>query len=242
MFRFAAGTYAINFDGASSITYGFMYFDVEERVTRVAEILKERAQLADHPMLAPLLLFETTRTSTADALRSISSRLYQVELSTGQHGWLQKHGQPNSGAIDFGKLTRELNGISMRASGCEYAADVHRLHIETFKKGLRDLPGWKSAAPEAKARREYTTRLLEEHLAYLTSLEQGGLALIGDLKRRIQAQLTVAYNFNLQRDSRVNLEVAIGSKRDSSAMKIIAILTTIFLPGTYVAVSRTMGT
>jgi phosphoglucomutase len=50
-------------------------------------------------------------------------------------------------------------------------------------------------------------------------------------------------NLITQQDSQVNLavareskEVAVASKQDSSAMKIIAFLTTIFLPGTYIAV------
>jgi hypothetical protein len=52
--------------------------------------------------------------------------------------------------------------------------------------------------------------------------------------------------FNLinQQDSRLNMDIAQDSKelaeasrRDSSAMKIIAVLTTLFLPGTFLAVS-----
>jgi hypothetical protein len=40
----------------------------------------------------------------------------------------------------------------------------------------------------------------------------------------------------LAKDSK---ELAAASKQDSSAMKIIAVLTTLFLPGTFVAVSLT---
>lgn len=46
-----------------------------------------------------------------------------------------------------------------------------------------------------------------------------------------------------QQDNNMNHEIAVDSKeiaaasrRDSSAMKIIAVLTTIFLPGTFIAV------
>jgi len=43
----------------------------------------------------------------------------------------------------------------------------------------------------------------------------------------------------MARDSK---EVAEASKRDSSAMKIIAVLTTLFLPGTFIAVSSNTST
>jgi hypothetical protein len=41
-------------------------------------------------------------------------------------------------------------------------------------------------------------------------------------------------NIGLAKDSK---EIAAASKRDSSAMKIVAVLTTAFLPGTFMAVS-----
>jgi hypothetical protein len=47
-------------------------------------------------------------------------------------------------------------------------------------------------------------------------------------------QADTEINIGLSKDSK---ELAAASKRDSSAMKIIAFLTTLFLPGTFVAVS-----
>jgi len=55
---------------------------------------------------------------------------------------------------------------------------------------------------------------------------------------------TQLFNLIAQADNDINIglskdtkELAVASKRDSSAMKIIAFLTTLFLPGTFVAVS-----
>lgn len=47
------------------------------------------------------------------------------------------------------------------------------------------------------------------------------------------AQSDSLINVSLAKDSR---EMAVASKQDSSAMKIIALLTTFFLPGTFIAV------
>jgi hypothetical protein len=45
------------------------------------------------------------------------------------------------------------------------------------------------------------------------------------------------YNFVALQEAKYSSRIAISSKRDSSAMKAIAVLTMIFLPGTFVAVS-----
>ncbi|KAK4224142.1 hypothetical protein QBC38DRAFT_486115 [Podospora fimiseda] len=67
------------------------------------------------------------------------------------------------------------------------------------------------------------------------------------IKDRLSAQQTVLFNLISQEDSRLNLgiasdskELAAASKRDSSSMKIIAILTTLFLPGTFISTLLSM--
>ncbi|KAJ9614633.1 hypothetical protein H2200_002770 [Cladophialophora chaetospira] len=61
-------------------------------------------------------------------------------------------------------------------------------------------------------------------------------------KRNIKSQSTVLFNLINQKDSRLNYsvarssrQIAVTSKRDSSAMKTISILTLVFLPGTFVS-------
>jgi len=45
------------------------------------------------------------------------------------------------------------------------------------------------------------------------------------------------YSFTAQIDNSINAKIAVSSARDSSAMKTLALVTTVFLPGTYIAVS-----
>ncbi|OCL06824.1 hypothetical protein AOQ84DRAFT_410114 [Glonium stellatum] len=68
------------------------------------------------------------------------------------------------------------------------------------------------------------------------------------LLNRMDMQLKVLYNLMQQRDSRISqniveqsTKIAVASKRDSSAMKAIAVLTMLFLPGTAVASIFSMG-
>ena len=67
---------------------------------------------------------------------------------------------------------------------------------------------------------------------------------IESLPRRISTQMSVLYNQIAQRDALVNLDIAKATRedsvimiQDSNAMKTIAVLTTLFLPGTFIAVS-----
>jgi hypothetical protein len=45
------------------------------------------------------------------------------------------------------------------------------------------------------------------------------------------------FNLLVQRDNKLNITVAAASQRDNTAMKTISIVTMVFLPGTYIAVS-----
>lgn len=66
---------------------------------------------------------------------------------------------------------------------------------------------------------------------------------IESLPRRIGTQITVLYNQIAQRlaeaarrENVIMTRIAKSSKDDSTAMKTIAILTTVFLPGTFISV------
>jgi len=57
----------------------------------------------------------------------------------------------------------------------------------------------------------------------------------------IQVQIQILYNLLAQQDNKVNIEIAAATKRDSIAMKAIAIVTMVFLPGAYIATLFSMS-
>jgi hypothetical protein len=63
---------------------------------------------------------------------------------------------------------------------------------------------------------------------------------IGSLPRRINTQMTVLYNQIAQRDAHANTAIADATKDDGTSMKTMAVLTTVFLLGAYIAVSFPM--
>lgn len=91
----------------------------------------------------------------------------------------------------------------------------------------------KRQSVDLRARMEFLSSTLEHAVIY------------GNFQTRLQAQQAVLFNLINQADTQINIglakdskELAAASKQDSSAMKIIAVLTTLFLPGTFVAVSH----
>ncbi|KAB8256651.1 hypothetical protein BDV32DRAFT_153049 [Aspergillus pseudonomiae] len=73
---------------------------------------------------------------------------------------------------------------------------------------------------------------LIEHNIYLAkSIEEHVLC----LQARMELQLDVLYSFVAQSDNRLNARLAASTGRDSTSMKILAFITTIFLPGTFIA-------
>ncbi|KAJ4860426.1 hypothetical protein T069G_05414 [Trichoderma breve] len=83
--------------------------------------------------------------------------------------------------------------------------------------------------------------MLDERIEFLLS-NMEHMCIMDGMKERMEAQQTVLFNLIAQADSLINVslaqdsrEMAVSSKQDSSAMKIIALLTTFFLPGTFIA-------
>ena len=58
---------------------------------------------------------------------------------------------------------------------------------------------------------------------------------IEELRARLQAQLDITKALVVQRDTLVQIDIAQASKRDAEYMQGIAVVTMIFLPGTFVA-------
>ena len=61
------------------------------------------------------------------------------------------------------------------------------------------------------------------------------------LKERVLSQIQVLYSVSAQTDNRLSARIAVSSGRDSTAMKTLAFITALFLPGTYIATLFSMS-
>ncbi|KAI9838488.1 MAG: hypothetical protein M1838_004562 [Thelocarpon superellum] len=85
-------------------------------------------------------------------------------------------------------------------------------------------------------------RMLQEHLSYLSTKCRNCLVRVESYDKRSGIALQAVSNLMMQKDNAINIEVAkdsksiaSASKRDGTAMKTIAIVTILFLPGTYIS-------
>ncbi|KAK0661118.1 hypothetical protein DIS24_g2832 [Lasiodiplodia hormozganensis] len=109
--------------------------------------------------------------------------------------------------------------------------------IELVSQQIPSITG--SASRERMERQSLDFEYLAE---YLRQSNSSIAASLGALQKRVEIQMSALYTLIGQRDSKLNLEMAhdsrrlaSASKRDSSSMKTIAVLTTVFLPGTFIA-------
>lgn len=83
-------------------------------------------------------------------------------------------------------------------------------------------------------------RDIKECIEYLDMAAQALRRQNGGSKERAEADIGVLYSIIAQLDNRLNAKISASSSRDSTAMKTLAFITTLFLPGTFVAVCGSM--
>ena len=95
--------------------------------------------------------------------------------------------------------------------------------------------------PERRASLFHASRELRDiakHMEFSSNSLQGFCA---NLKERILSQIQVLYSISAQTDNRLSARIAVSSGRDSTAMKTLAFITALFLPGTYIATLFSMS-
>ncbi|KAL2856817.1 hypothetical protein BJX68DRAFT_192049 [Aspergillus pseudodeflectus] len=124
------------------------------------------------------------------------------------------------------QLTRLL--FTARGPKWNYEAATQLIDIQKELLGSR---------AEAFGLSSEVLQMLEHNVSLAKSMEDHVLG----LQKRLELQLNVLYSFVAQTDNRLSARLAAVAGRDSTSMKILAFITTIFLPGSYVATLFSMN-
>lgn len=81
----------------------------------------------------------------------------------------------------------------------------------------------------------HASRELRSAANYMESSSNSMQGFCSNLKERVLSQIQVLYSVSAQTDNRLSARIAVSSGRDSTAMKTLAFITALFLPGTYIA-------
>lgn len=197
-----------------------------------------------HPMIIPVLLQEWQSVwNTMDYINYLSET-QSLEKQTGQSPWLKDAGEedPNPFDLDFQDVVGQLNRCSVDVQLSTNNGQQILAQLNNMRTAILELEEADSSDTEPSLHKASTS--LIRQIDYLIISRQSSLTDFSMLHQRLQIQLSVVYNFIAQRDNKLNVKiaknsiaVALESKRDSSSMMTIAVLTMVFLPATFVSVS-----
>ncbi|KAK3990647.1 hypothetical protein QBC44DRAFT_358303 [Cladorrhinum sp. PSN332] len=220
----------IKSDSNSNITTGYVLYGGSTSPDKILSRIKDEFPSNPHPFLVPMILWENSASKIANSIASQFFAVSELERETGFGYNHIRNNQADAGesskAVDIADRIKALG----KSTGVVIAT-IFNLQALSQKVGfvLKELQDDGSLAMRQRA--EFLKSALEEKLTECSMIE-----------KRLQAQQTVIYNMIAQQDSKANISIASdskalaeASKRDSSAMKIIAILTTMFLPGTFIS-------
>ncbi|KAL7820183.1 hypothetical protein V8C44DRAFT_346877 [Trichoderma aethiopicum] len=228
---------ALRYDPHTNVARGVLHFKPDVYNIRVFEKIIDQFIHCSHPLLLLLLAVELTCGEKMGHLMGHANALYGVEHQTG-HG-IGKIGGEAKERYDYRTLVRELGVIHSQyylslgtVTWCRISAEFLRAKLQHLQRVLPE---------ERRAELEVPCRMLDERIEFLLSNIECASVYNG-IKERMESQQTVLFNLIAQSDNLINVglakdskEMAVASKQDSSAMKIIALLTTFFLPGTFIA-------
>ena len=174
---------------------------------------------------------------------------------------IDKESKEKLKTLDFHPITQKLTGVTGTLGFCDmtFKSSQTALELVATMRGTLGL----SYVPVGTDRENETARALGRRIEYLQELITGSQALGDVLAARTKAQVQTVYSLIGQRDNKVNIETAIASReisaisllhntamkvlaeesrniailtrRDSTDMRIIAAVTLVFLPGTFIA-------
>lgn len=230
-----------------------------EEIEKLLRCLREsRAHIHD-PSLLPVFLLELRVHFFALLLEKRALGIEGIEYSTGmRHGFstdprkialADQERKFKAKTLDFDPITQKLTGVTGTLSFCDMTFSSSKRALELIIKMRAEIGLLESRPSKNHARGPTISDPLGRRIDYLGELIHGSQAYGAVLSARTKAQVQTVYSMIGQRDNRVNIEtaaasreiaedsrrVAILTRKDSLDMRIIAGVTLIFLPGTFMA-------
>ncbi|KAI0892849.1 hypothetical protein F4806DRAFT_499678 [Annulohypoxylon nitens] len=220
-----------------------------DEISRILLKVKQRANKKQgnrHPMFLLYCLLESHDLITGEKLSRVSDSVENVDeelareldqkesLEDGgdrkpanQNIWhrLVRRKLKNAGnsrqkgthGCDFGQLSRNLHQARMDLVELDRRSQFEKIVLDAFQTDLKD----------------YTD--LNQQVNSLRTSSARQRSSIESLPKTIESQRSLLYSLIARRDATLQYRLAKETSRDSKAMKTLAIITIIFLPGTFVS-------
>ncbi|KAL6823922.1 hypothetical protein V8C40DRAFT_246843 [Trichoderma camerunense] len=228
---------ALRYDPQTNITCGIFYIALKNISFAKFEKMPEQFMNCSHPLLLPLLAVEKTFEAKANHLWMNLRDLKNIEEMTGYGLSVSENATDSQN--DYRVLVKGLGKLQSQLYLALATINSSRYMALFLRQKIQHLNG--VIPKECQQKLAPACHMLDERIEFLLS-NMEHMCIMDGMKERMEAQQTVLFNLIAQADSLINVslaqdsrEMAVASKQDSSAMKIIALLTTFFLPGTFIA-------
>ncbi|KAI9795725.1 MAG: hypothetical protein M1835_005288 [Candelina submexicana] len=224
-------------DFSSNLTTAYLGYEMTFDIDMALQYLLSSTAHACHPFLVPLVVLDVRMRGISMGMFGTKTRMLNLDRAVGMVDLPVSDPNYSAKNLDYDELNRELVNINsilldgvLDSNGLMYDSVVAAFNkVENALSKSRVI--WEEESQPLRLRID----LLEDRIKTL-KLEHNRYA------SKLQLQSSVLYNLIAQRDNRLNISVAAdsrriaaASKRDSSAMKTISVMTVVFLPGTYIA-------
>ncbi|KAL3445797.1 hypothetical protein BJX65DRAFT_309500 [Aspergillus insuetus] len=209
---------SITYDHKSAVTYALLLGCTESQQGFLHKQMTSLPMLARHPLLLPVLFAEYQHTFLNDRnLGAADTGVFQPMPSRSTAKTARKT-----------DITNEVLGIIQIAAYRETYCETLAVMIDCIQISIDALNKHQArSAPAHESIRE-AGQILSASVQFTKRKSQVLLSDFRFIEKRAQAQMTAVYNHIAQ-------QIATTSKRDTSAMKAIALLTMFFLPPTFAA-------
>ncbi|KAH8902602.1 hypothetical protein BR93DRAFT_972334 [Coniochaeta sp. PMI_546] len=195
-------------------------------------------KIASHPLLLPSLLTLHNSYLLQEQIGALWNELVQAETASGRTAVPDPDAPPNP-LIDIADaadsaITKMVLGISQLS--ILWTSETKELlqTIDLIRKSIGDVSkrnsgvDSQSGGPMICEVQQAAVGQLRELLSFTADRANSTLWNFEFLAQRAEAQTNAIYNFAAR-------EIAVATKHDSAAMKAIAVMTILFLPGTFFA-------
>lgn len=222
-----------SYDCTSNITTGYLVSGLP--IKEWVDEMRIKFRTIPHPMTVAVNMAEVLMHTSMSLRRDFIGRVRLMEDMTKKYSAIRSGYRP---------LAVQLGGINQDHGLTQLTLDRARLHLEFVAEHLRskqDSPFWcQSCLNEANKDLLSHIEFNLSSIKFMKSEQENTLL-------RIQSQGIVISNLTAERDMDTSIkvasdsrELAAASRKDSAAMRTIAVVTTVFLPGTFMAVRITL--
>jgi len=226
------------FPGSKTCVGILLVQDYKDIAGEILRSLNTHRTLIGEPLLLPLLAQKAMTKLASSWLSQHKETIMDAQAQTGFHHMVSL--RKSSQSVDYSELSAKISGTAVNIATnqlCWQALLDHAKHMAEELREGRSLRDSEMDKAVASFMHSHASRLAQNAQAMLNdaaSWQQKSLILVQGIFNLI-AQQDQNTSIGIARDSRL---LTAESKRDSTSMTVIAIVTMTYLPGTFVAVCQ----